>query len=113
MSLIRPPWNEDPLVDLAVPGAAVDDEPGEEATTRPRSGFWRRFLHQPFALGGLAFILLVIVTAIFAPLIAPYPPNLQNLNLVNAGPSAAHWLGTDDLGRDILSRLIWGGGILL
>jgi peptide/nickel transport system ATP-binding protein len=81
----------------------------EEA--RPQSGFWRRFRHQPFALGGLAFLLLVIVTAIFAPLIAPYPPDLQNLNITNAGPSALHWLGTDDLGRDILSRLIWGGRI--
>jgi peptide/nickel transport system ATP-binding protein len=111
MSLIRPPWSEDPLVDLAPPGAAVDETSGEEATPPPRSGFWRRFLHQPFALAGLAFLLLVIVTAIFAPLISPYPPNLQNLNIVNAGPSAAHWLGTDDLGRDILSRLIWGGRI--
>jgi peptide/nickel transport system ATP-binding protein len=90
--------------------------PGDDATdtreeARPQSGFWRRFRHQPFALGGLAFLLLVIVAAIFAPLIAPYPPNLQNLNITNAGPSALHWLGTDDLGRDILSRLIWGGRI--
>ena len=51
------------------------------------------------------------MAAIFAPLIAPYPPDLQNLNMTNAGPSALHWLGTDDLGRDILSRLIWGGRI--
>ena len=80
---------------------------------RARSGFWHRFLHQPFAVGGLAFLLLVIVAAIFAPLIAPYPPNLQNLDIVNAGPSAAHWLGTDDLGRDILSRLIWGARVSL
>ena len=111
MSLIRPPWNDDPLDELAAPATAVDDVSEEEAPTRPRSGFWHRFLHQPFALGGLAFLLLVIVAAIFAPIIAPYPPNLQNLNLVNASPSAAHWLGTDDLGRDILSRLIWGGQI--
>jgi len=109
MSLIRPPWNDDPLDELAAPATAVGDV-SEEATP-PRSGFWHRFLHQPFALGGLAFLLLVIVAAIFAPIIAPYRPNLQNLNLVNAGPSAAHWLGTDDLGRDILSRLIWGGQI--
>jgi peptide/nickel transport system ATP-binding protein len=111
MSLIRPPWNDDHLDELAAPATAVDDVSEEEAPTRPRSGFWHRFLHQPFALGGLAFLLLIIVAAIFAPLIAPYPPNLQNLNLVNASPSAAHWLGTDDLGRDILSRLIWGGQI--
>ena len=60
-------------------------------------------------MGGLIFLLVVIVAAIFAPLIAPYDPNTQNLNLTNAGPSLAHWFGTDDLGRDILSRLIWGG----
>ena len=43
----------------------------------------------------------------------PYKPNIGNLTLVNAGPSGAHWLGTDDLGRDILSRLIWGARISL
>ena len=59
-------------------------------------------------MGGLAFIVGVIVAAIAAPLVAPYGPNVQNLLLINAGPSAAHWLGTDDLGRDILSRLIFG-----
>ena len=62
----------------------------------------------PSALGhaGLIFLVVVIVAAIFAPLSRPYPPNAQDINAVNAGPSAAHWLGTDDLGRDILSRLI-------
>ena len=50
----------------------------------------------------------MIVAAIFAPLIAPYPPDAQDINAVNAAPSASHWFGTDDLGRDILSRLIWG-----
>ena len=104
MSLALPPSSQDPLVPPRH-GAAEREE------TRPRSGFWHRFRHQPFALGGLGFLLLVTVAAIFAPLIAPYPPDLQNLNITNAGPSALHWLGTDDLGRDILSRLIWGGRI--
>jgi peptide/nickel transport system ATP-binding protein len=107
MSITIPPNSQDPFVGQTVSGLAE----GEESSERPRSGFWHRFRHQPFAIAGLAFLLLVVVAAIFAPLIAPYPPNLQNLNVVNAGPSAAHWLGTDDLGRDILSRLIWGGRI--
>ena len=111
MSLALPPSSQDPFVGLADPAAPIGDRADDHGTGRPPSGFWHRFRHQPFAIGGLAFLLLVIVVAIFAPLIAPYPPNLQDLNFVNGGPSAAHWLGTDDLGRDILSRLIWGGRI--
>jgi peptide/nickel transport system ATP-binding protein len=107
MSLAVPPTSGDPFVGLADPTEMIEEGVGGRA----RSGFWHRFLHQPFAIGGLAFLLIVIVAAIFAPLIAPYPPNLQNLDVVNAGPSAAHWLGTDDLGRDILSRLIWGARV--
>jgi peptide/nickel transport system ATP-binding protein len=113
MSITLPPNSQDPFVGLADTPALGGHAEGEEASERPRSGFWHRFRRQPFALAGLAFLLLVAVVAIFAPLIAPYPPNLQNLNVVNAGPSASHWLGTDDLGRDILSRLIWGGRISL
>jgi peptide/nickel transport system ATP-binding protein len=113
MSLAVPPSSGDPFVGLADPPDLLHELDGEEASERPRSGFWRRVRHQPFAIAGAAFLLIVIVAAIFAPLIAPYPPNLQNLDLVNAGPSAAHWFGTDDLGRDILSRLIWGARISL
>ena len=78
-----------------------------------RPGFWVRFLHQRWAIAGLIFLLIVIVAAIFAPLVAPHPPNAQDINAVNAAPSWSHWLGTDDLGRDILSRLIWGARISL
>ncbi len=109
MSLAVPPSSGDPFVGLADPSEMIEEGVGGRA----RSGFWHRFRHQPFAIAGLAFLLIVLVAAIFAPLIAPYPPNLQDLNSVNAGPSTAHWLGTDDLGRDILSRLIWGGRISL
>ena len=62
----------------------------------------------PMAMGGLVFIVGVILMAIAAPLLAPYGPNVQDLLHINAGPSGAHWLGTDDLGRDMLSRLIFG-----
>jgi peptide/nickel transport system ATP-binding protein len=111
MSLALPPSHEDPFVGLADPPELTDDGGEQERSRMSGSGFWHRFRRQRFAIAGLAFLVLVTVVAIFAPLIAPFPPNLQNLNIVNAGPSAAHWLGTDDLGRDILSRLIWGGRI--
>lgn len=53
-------------------------------------------------------VVLLVFAAIFAPFIAPYDPIAQNLQNPIAGPSAAHLLGTDMLGRDVLSRLIWG-----
>ena len=109
MSLALPPEREDPFVGLAESPPPIDEAAEIADVGRKRATFWHRFRKERFAMGGLVFLLVVIVAAIFAPLIAPYDPNTQNLNLINAGPSLAHWLGTDDLGRDILSRLIWGG----
>jgi peptide/nickel transport system permease protein len=57
---------------------------------------------------GLTIFALAIVLALFAPQLAPYDPIAQNTNALLAPPSAAHWLGTDELGRDTLSRLIYG-----
>lgn len=56
----------------------------------------------------LAFLLLVVLSAIFAPWVAPFPYDLQNLSATNQGPSTLHWLGTDEFGRDVLSRIIFG-----
>src|ERR1019366_8871359 len=72
-----------------------------------------RFLRQRWALVGLTFLLMIILAAILAPVVAPHPPNAQDINAINNGPSGSQWLGTDDLGRDILSRLIWGARISL
>jgi ABC-type dipeptide/oligopeptide/nickel transport system permease subunit len=63
-------------------------------------------------MGGAIFVLLVVTAAILAPEVAPYSPT-ANFPVINAGPSAAHWLGTDDVGRDLLSRLIFGARISL
>ena len=109
MSLALPPEREDPFVGLAETPPPIDESAEIADVGRKRATFWHRFLRERFAMAGLIFLLLVIAAAIFAPLIAPYEPNTQNLDLINAGPSLAHWFGTDDLGRDILSRLIWGG----
>jgi peptide/nickel transport system permease protein len=71
----------------------------------------RRFLTRAGVVLAIAWLLLVIVAAIFAPLVAPHDPNAQDLLHTNGGPSGGNWLGTDDLGRDTLSRLIWGARI--
>jgi peptide/nickel transport system permease protein len=66
------------------------------------------------AMIGLTIVLFWVAMALLAPVIAPYPPNANDYTaLVNPRPSAAHWLGTDHLGRDILSRLLWGARTVL
>ncbi len=63
--------------------------------------------------GGMIIILVTIIVAIFAPVVAPYPPNKQDLRAMLAKPSKDHLLGTDELGRDLFSRLIYGSRISL
>ncbi len=74
---------------------------------------WRRFRHHPPALIGLGIILTFVVLAIAAPVISPYDPNAQDIAAAIEGPSASHWLGTDQLGRDIATRLMYGARISL
>ena len=69
---------------------------------------WNKLRRDPLALAGAAFILLMIVLAIFGPWLAPYGYDKQDISSILAPPSATHKLGTDSLGRDILSRLLWG-----
>lgn len=69
----------------------------------------RRFLRQRLALLAAGFILVVSLLAVFAPVVSPYSPEKTDLLAVLQGPSSDHLLGTDDLGRDVLSRLIFGG----
>ena len=68
----------------------------------------RRIARNLPALLGAAVIFWMVLTAIFAPVIARYPYDQTNLNAVEQAPSAAHWLGTDGLGRDMFSRVVWG-----
>ncbi len=72
----------------------------------------RVFFGRKLAVVGFALILLLIITAIFAPILAPYPHNQINMAQSLAKPSAEHWLGTDNLGRDVLSRIIMEPGLL-
>ncbi|MCQ1837109.1 ABC transporter permease [Neorhizobium galegae] len=84
--------------------------PAAKATLPPpvRFRFWAWLWGDKRALISLAYLSVLVLAAIFAPLIVPYAPNKQNLMDLLAPPSGAHWLGTDDLGRDTLSRLIYG-----
>lgn len=64
-------------------------------------------------MGAAVLAILIIASAVFAPLISPYSPSAQDLSLKLAGPSRDHLLGTDQFGRDILSRIFYGGRISL
>ncbi|WP_369134614.1 ABC transporter permease [Modestobacter sp. I12A-02662] len=74
---------------------------------------WRRFRHHTPAMIGLGIVAAFVLLAVFAPLISPYDPNDQDLASAIQGPSGSHWLGTDQLGRDIATRLMYGGRISL
>lgn len=73
-----------------------------------RSRLWRHLSKRKSALVGLAVVLFMVFVAVFAPLLAPYDPTAQSWTAVRKAPSAAHWFGTDEAGRDMLSRIIWG-----
>ncbi|WP_373426827.1 ABC transporter permease [Neorhizobium galegae] len=73
----------------------------------------RELLGNPSSGFGLVVITILVLTAIVAPLIAPYDPNIINLGNTLKPPSAEHWFGTDELGRDIMSRIIYGTRISL
>jgi peptide/nickel transport system permease protein len=75
--------------------------------------FWARLKRNRMAMTGLALVLGLFVVSIFAPWLAPYDPNLIDLKQVLMPPSPAHYLGTDTLGRDVLSRIIFGSRVSL
>ncbi|MHB8769438.1 MAG: ABC transporter permease [Syntrophales bacterium] len=77
------------------------------------SEFLARFMKNRLAVAGCAVVLFLFALSLFAPWIAPYDPNAIDLKRVLASPSAEHPFGTDPLGRDVLSRMLWGAGISL
>src|SRR5580704_3461144 len=77
---------------------------------RPRRRIrWRALRRSPALLAGLTLLFVIVMAVILAPVISPYSPDHQDLFHILAGPSWAHPLGTDELGRDELSRLLWAG----
>jgi len=77
-------------------------ELGQRATT------WRRLLRRSGALLGLSVVVFFVLIAVLAPWIAPFDPLATSWSEVRGAPSAAHLFGSDELGRDVLSRIIWG-----
>ncbi|WP_188971869.1 ABC transporter permease [Neoroseomonas lacus] len=82
-------------------------------TAMPASRLRRRIRRYGLAWAGGAIVLAWILVAIFAPWLAPYPPEAQEITARLEPPSAAHWLGTDILGRDVYSRLLHGSRVSL
>jgi peptide/nickel transport system permease protein len=76
-----------------------------------RAGLLQRSKQQPLAALGIVLLMLFLICALFAPWLAPYDPAQLDLTGRLMAPSAAHWFGTDELGRDILSRTIYGARI--
>lgn len=70
---------------------------------------WKHLAKNKLAVAGLIVLIITALLAVFAPIAAPYGYEEQDLFNTLAGPSREHWLGTDNLGRDMLSRLIYGG----
>jgi peptide/nickel transport system permease protein/dipeptide transport system permease protein len=98
-------------LDLAAPITPGTDVGVERRT--PRQEAWRRFRRNDLALAGAAVAVLLILVAIFAPLLAPYDPTATAIREKLLPPSADHLFGTDSLGRDIFSRVLYGSRVSL
>ncbi len=103
-----------PIIDESTPGR--DDVAAAAYGISSRSQFGdirRRFFRNKLAVVGLVMVTIVFLLAIFAPVVAPYDPRAQDLQNTTAKPSSAHLFGTDELGRDQLSRVIYGSRIAI
>ena len=81
---------------------------GSPAARTPAGRAWRRLTARRGAMIGLAVVAVIALCAILAPWIAPYDPAQQSWTAVRKAPSAAHWFGTDEVGRDVLARILHG-----
>lgn len=93
------------MTSIAVNPAVPHKEP---LKPRTRSPFVKKFLANKGAVIGAAVLIVFILAALLAPWIAPFDPLKANFLAVRKAPSMMHWLGTDELGRDLFSRLLWG-----
>lgn len=90
--------------------AAIEQTGGSHGELREILG---HVVREPLGLAGLIIVSLIVLSAVFADWIVPYDPIALNIKDRLQGPSAAHWLGADQLGRDTLSRVIMGGRVAL
>ncbi len=91
--------------------AEPTSEPHALAEIRTRPGFWKRFIRHRVAAASLVFLIVLGLAALITPVISPYDPYAMNLTSAKLGPSLAHPLGTDKLGRDTLTRVFVGGRV--
>jgi peptide/nickel transport system permease protein len=87
--------------------------PGEDglevwSIESPRRRAWRRLRQRPAAVVALVIVVLIVSAALLAPLIAPHDPTQQTWTAVRQSPSWAYWFGTDEVGRDVFSRVLYG-----
>jgi peptide/nickel transport system permease protein len=90
---------------MAIATVEFQDIPAEES---PAARAWRRLRQRRSAVLGLAVMVVLVLVAVFAPLIAPYDPAQQSWTAVRKPPTWQHWFGTDESGRDLFSRVVFG-----
>lgn len=100
-----PPWRDWLLTD-------TPDSRAQAAWGR-RYRLWKTFRANPLAMGGFIVVVALIAVSLLAPVLATFDPGAQNLANRLAKPSAVYWLGTDELGRDVFSRVLYGGRVTL
>jgi peptide/nickel transport system permease protein len=117
---VRPPTPAAPAVPEPEPVGPSEllpslglPRPAEPQPASPRQLFWRRLRRHRLALASIVVLALLAVVCFGASLVAPYGRDQQDLALGAVGPSWRHWFGTDDLGRDQLSRLLYAGQVSL
>jgi peptide/nickel transport system permease protein len=95
-------------VSVAADPAAVREREVAPRGATPARRAWRRLLRRRGAMVGLAVVVFFVLIAFLAPWISPYDPVATSWSAVRKAPSAQYWFGTDEIGRDVLSRVIWG-----
>ncbi len=92
----------------ALPASAIPSVPTPAARPGPWLAAWRRLHRRPAAMFGLVVVLLFTLMALFAPWLGLQDPIATSWGAIRKAPSAAHWFGTDEIGRDVFARVVWG-----
>ena len=98
--LVKEAWLAVATLSEALVAEAAHESPGARA--------WRRLVRRKSAVLGLAIIVLFVLVAVLAPMIAPFDPAQQSWTSIRKPPSLQHWFGTDESGRDVFSRVVFG-----
>jgi ABC-type dipeptide/oligopeptide/nickel transport system permease subunit len=110
--MIDPRLRDEPKVSLLSPAAPLtptDNKPVTVADEQHRRTGWQTLWKHPTGMIGLVGFGLILLVIVLAPFVAPFDPTVLDYEHLLEPPSPAHLFGTDDLGRDVLSRVIWGG----